>query len=189
MTHTSRVKTADQHFSPWRKSSKAKTFQDIVSNLLTWLYMFEFWFQLEISPSHRVYFDGSVQNCSNSIANALELLQSCTKPSICTGDRSSQVQIMAWQRIGVTWLPEPMLSTFSNQTIMNLKWTEAFIWGWGGISVKNTQTGDVIFFTKSWKILKLHTYILKFSFLLSTITSSKKSTIRFNIDAAMKGGS
>ena len=25
--------------------------------------------------------DGLVQDCSNSIANALELLQSCTKPS------------------------------------------------------------------------------------------------------------
>ena len=28
------------------------------------------------------YIDGLVQDCSNSIANALELLQSCTKPSI-----------------------------------------------------------------------------------------------------------
>ena len=28
------------------------------------------------------YIDGSVQDCSNSIANALELLKSCTKPSI-----------------------------------------------------------------------------------------------------------
>ena len=27
--------------------------------------------------------DGLVQDCSNSIANALELLQSCTKPSVC----------------------------------------------------------------------------------------------------------
>ena len=27
--------------------------------------------------------DGLVQDCSNSIANALELLQSCTKPLIC----------------------------------------------------------------------------------------------------------
>ena len=27
--------------------------------------------------------DGLVQDCSNSIANALELLQSCTKPSRC----------------------------------------------------------------------------------------------------------
>ena len=27
-------------------------------------------------------FDGLKQDCSNSIANALELLQSCTKPSI-----------------------------------------------------------------------------------------------------------
>ena len=30
-----------------------------------------------------VYIDDLVQDCSNSIANALELLQSCTKPSIC----------------------------------------------------------------------------------------------------------
>ena len=28
------------------------------------------------------YIDGLVQDCGNSIANALELLQSCTKPSI-----------------------------------------------------------------------------------------------------------
>ena len=28
------------------------------------------------------YIDGSVQGCSSFIANALELLQSCTKPSI-----------------------------------------------------------------------------------------------------------
>ena len=28
------------------------------------------------------YIDGLVQDCSNSIANALELLQSCAKPSI-----------------------------------------------------------------------------------------------------------
>ena len=27
--------------------------------------------------------DGLVQDCRNPIANALELLQSCTKPSIC----------------------------------------------------------------------------------------------------------
>ena len=30
------------------------------------------------------YIDGLVQDCSNSIANALELLQSCTKLSIYT---------------------------------------------------------------------------------------------------------
>ena len=29
-----------------------------------------------------MYVDGLVQACSNSIANALELLQSCTKPSM-----------------------------------------------------------------------------------------------------------
>ena len=29
---------------------------------------------------HYDYIDGLVQDCSNSIANAMELLQSCTKP-------------------------------------------------------------------------------------------------------------
>ena len=30
------------------------------------------------------YIDGLVQDCSNSSALAMELLQSCAKPSICT---------------------------------------------------------------------------------------------------------
>ena len=30
----------------------------------------------------KIYIDGLVQDCSNSIALAMELLQSCTKPSI-----------------------------------------------------------------------------------------------------------
>ena len=34
---------------------------------------------------HISYINGYVQDCSNSIANALELLQSSTKPSIFTG--------------------------------------------------------------------------------------------------------
>ena len=34
------------------------------------------------SNINETYIDGLVQDCSNSIANALELLQSCTKPSI-----------------------------------------------------------------------------------------------------------
>ena len=33
-------------------------------------------------PSHFCYVDGSMQDCNNSIANALELLQSCTDPSM-----------------------------------------------------------------------------------------------------------
>ena len=33
-------------------------------------------------PNLEFIIDGLVQDCSNSIANALELLQSCTKPSI-----------------------------------------------------------------------------------------------------------
>ena len=38
--------------------------------------------QFSANPLHEAYFDCSVQDCSNSIANALELLQSCTKPLI-----------------------------------------------------------------------------------------------------------
>ena len=40
---------------------------------------------VDVSLSHTAifhYIDGLVQDCSNSIANTLELLQSCTKPSI-----------------------------------------------------------------------------------------------------------
>ena len=37
----------------------------------------------------RLHTDGLVQDCSNSIANALELLQSCTKPSISRLNRCS----------------------------------------------------------------------------------------------------
>ena len=33
-------------------------------------------------PNLEFIIDGLEQDCSNSIANALELLQSCTKPSI-----------------------------------------------------------------------------------------------------------
>ena len=46
------------------------------------------------------YIDGLVQDCNNSIANALELLQSCTKPSIC--------QCVLWC-VRVYWL---MLSVY-----------------------------------------------------------------------------
>ena len=37
---------------------------------------------LDKSLYPKKYIDGLVQDCSNSIANALELLQSCTNPSI-----------------------------------------------------------------------------------------------------------
>ena len=35
------------------------------------------------TPMRIYYFDGTIQDCSNSMAKALELLQSCTNPSIC----------------------------------------------------------------------------------------------------------
>ena len=37
------------------------------------------WLKIDVNKIHKI--DGLVQNCSNSIAYALELLQFCTKPS------------------------------------------------------------------------------------------------------------
>ena len=53
-----------------------------------WLYGICTWHRLDkrfasVICTYIEHFNGSVQVCSNSIANALELLQSCTKPSIC----------------------------------------------------------------------------------------------------------
>ena len=42
-----------------------------------------FFFYVKFSPG-KIYINGLVQDCSNSSANALELLQSCAKPSICS---------------------------------------------------------------------------------------------------------
>ena len=44
------------------------------------------------------YVDGLVQDCSNSIANALELLQSCTKPSMWF------LMCVCWSVRDLTWL-------------------------------------------------------------------------------------
>ena len=43
--------------------------------------------QKDIPSLSPYYIDGVVQDCSSSTANALELLQSCTKPSIFTCSR------------------------------------------------------------------------------------------------------
>ena len=43
----------------------------------------EIWINIILFFLREVYFDGLVQDCSNSIGNALELLQSRTKQSIC----------------------------------------------------------------------------------------------------------
>ena len=49
------------------------------------------------------YLNGLVQDCSDSSALALELLQSCTKPSIWTGADLSSIK--TWQTIHMQfWL-------------------------------------------------------------------------------------
>ena len=52
------------------------------------------------------YIDGLVQNCSFSIANALEILHSCTKPSIFDlEDNVAQIHLPGWQ-FYLHWLSE-----------------------------------------------------------------------------------
>ena len=46
------------------------------------------------------YSDGLVQNCSNSIANALELLQSCTKPLMQESYDCSRVGVATIKKCG-----------------------------------------------------------------------------------------
>ena len=47
------------------------------------IYIETLWnFTGESSGTAHAYFEGLMQDCINSIANVLELLQSCTKPSI-----------------------------------------------------------------------------------------------------------
>ena len=53
----------------------------IHQNRLLFLFILSDPLQQEMAMiSHNGEIDGLVQDCSNSIANALELLQSCTKP-------------------------------------------------------------------------------------------------------------
>ena len=54
-----------------QKYKSYKNFQQIICKMDTF------------EASVYVYINGWVQDCNNSIANALELLQSCNKPSIC----------------------------------------------------------------------------------------------------------
>ena len=61
------------------------------------------WYNLPWSRLVDYYIDGLVQDCSNSIANALELLQSCTKPLILFSysmslsfDRSGSFWTLKW---------------------------------------------------------------------------------------------
>ena len=55
----------------------------LVSPLLSWGLLTDCLSKWQLGV-FQYHIDGLVQDCSNSIANALELLQSCTKPSIWT---------------------------------------------------------------------------------------------------------
>ena len=64
--------------------------------------------------------DGLVQFCSNSIANALELLQSCTEPSIwlVLSFHGKGFRILSWPNNDVKSEPRDIQWSLSNQYIM-----------------------------------------------------------------------
>ena len=52
------------------------------------------------------YINGWVQDCSISIANTLEIMQSCTKPSMYDLEENVQIHLLGWQ----FYLPGPSAS-------------------------------------------------------------------------------
>ena len=73
-----------------------------VIEILRYFYLYE---NIELELEH---IDGLVQNCSNSIANALKLLQSCAKPSIwLTRLRTINAYLKSSQKIPTNryWAP------------------------------------------------------------------------------------
>ena len=66
---------------------------------------------LVIKCHRKQYIDGLVQDCSNSIANAMESPQSCTKPSTCnylsmsSGDCTTHLIYSCSWPPGKTWSP------------------------------------------------------------------------------------
>ena len=72
-----------------RKIPKCLTWQNSYTHLITDIQ----WVFQSTCGNIEGYIDGLVQDCSNSIANALELLQFCTKPSYDKhGNKSNQAE-------------------------------------------------------------------------------------------------
>ena len=61
-----------------------------------WTLYFNSFYPEFISGNVELYFDGLVQDCRISSANALEILQTCTKPSICTFYHFSTLKTHRW---------------------------------------------------------------------------------------------
>ena len=72
----------------------------------------------KISPWYHIYIyiDGLVQDCSNSIANALELLQSCTKLPICL-EKHAWNEHMTWRFFSMLfWVKYFSMNQLHSQT-------------------------------------------------------------------------
>ena len=76
----------------------------------------------------KIYFDGLVQECSISIANALEILQSCPKPSILSFTGGSELIIPVAMNLQSAATPKksiPYLATLENMgKIYHICWNQ-----------------------------------------------------------------
>ena len=91
-----------------------------------------------------LHIDGLMQDCSNAIANALELLHSCTKLSISTLLNVTCINLCSHQKgqwivVGNLWwmlLPHPFLNRFKHSDLQNVV----------QVSLEDTQLVIYIFF-------------------------------------------
>ena len=80
----------------------------------------------EISLSKQdKYNDGLVQDCTNSIANALELLQSCAKPLIY----NPKYQVVKYIKPVLRWIFPSIINTFDIEfSTQEFPYTTVLIW-------------------------------------------------------------
>ena len=94
------------------------------------------WMVLNTSTASLVYIYGSVQDCSISIANTLEILQSCTKPSIYRSQLWSSFDLQGWGAVSDLSL----ISDLSQKFKHDLLWVKSEL----NLSQKQHLTPDVL---------------------------------------------
>ena len=87
--------------------------------------------QLSMLQYCTVYIDGLVQDCSNSSDNSLELLQSCTKPSI---SRYESYRMLLWGINIVFWVFGMLLRVIVAGTLLRVV---IVLWQISGFNIKD----------------------------------------------------
>ena len=95
--------------------------------------------QLSMLQYCTVYIDGLVQDCNNSSDNALELLHSCTKPSI---SRYESYRMLLWGINIVFWVFGMLLRVIVAGTLLRVV---IVLWQISGFNIKITFYEEATF--------------------------------------------